>query len=581
MHACLNVDEILRLIACELVTSKGRAAAVALACCCKSFEDPVLDALWETQDRLIPLLNSLPGDVWNEGQHVVSAPTTFVFCSLNHFIQKSFKRLPTTLEWARFQKYARRMRSLVEHGALGVSSSEVLSVLQFRALSEPLLPNLKVLESWSTTGEVISFIPLFLSPRTTVVDIGFSGPDLPKAVIASMVTAFPLLCPNLEQIILRSIPRDPMITAGISAMLLATNRNTLRCFDVHSPLTEEGREVIFKLPDLCELSVVIERDTSLPSAVLPNLTNLMITYDHGCDWLRMFQGATLGKLESVTFNPRSEQIGDFLGAFERVALTASIQNTLSVFSLYTSCSWNPRYASLLPFTHLKELVVEFSCVGGCSSSMDDDTIINLARAIPGLEHLRLGDAPCRRIPTGITAKGLVVLAHHCPNLSFLCIHFQVASLSAPLVTAGTTSSAESTAPRRDCALTELEVGEIPVPEQSVSVVALNLTRIFPHIEIIYYIGENWEKVMDAISLSREIFDSSCKQSPSLHLGVASMTPYQEPHSRTALNRETVRGDGALTLHRPFHVTLAQRNFYLLRLTRAASMYDTECCRSYM
>ena len=52
MHACLNVpDEILRLIACELVASEGQATAVPLACCSQSFEGPVLDALWETQDR--------------------------------------------------------------------------------------------------------------------------------------------------------------------------------------------------------------------------------------------------------------------------------------------------------------------------------------------------------------------------------------------------------------------------------------------------------------------------------------------------------------------------------------------------
>ena len=106
MHSCLNVDEILRLIACELVASKAQATAVALACCCKSFEDLALDALWETQYGLFPLLYSLPGDVWDKGKCTVSASTTYIFSSFNRFIQKSFKRLPTPLEWARFRKYA-------------------------------------------------------------------------------------------------------------------------------------------------------------------------------------------------------------------------------------------------------------------------------------------------------------------------------------------------------------------------------------------------------------------------------------------------------------------------------------------
>ena len=78
MHPCLNLDEIMRLIACELVASGGNATAVALACCRKSFEEPALDALWETQDQLLPLLKSFPGDVWNEDGRNVSAPTVRV-----------------------------------------------------------------------------------------------------------------------------------------------------------------------------------------------------------------------------------------------------------------------------------------------------------------------------------------------------------------------------------------------------------------------------------------------------------------------------------------------------------------------
>ena len=52
MYPCLGVDEILRLLAHELVASKAKATAVALACCYKRFEDSVLNTLWETQDRL-------------------------------------------------------------------------------------------------------------------------------------------------------------------------------------------------------------------------------------------------------------------------------------------------------------------------------------------------------------------------------------------------------------------------------------------------------------------------------------------------------------------------------------------------
>ena len=79
MHLRLNVDEILRFIARELVELE-KATALSLACCCKSFEDPMLEALWETQDRLLPLLKSLPVDGWKvEAGRFVSPRINFHF----------------------------------------------------------------------------------------------------------------------------------------------------------------------------------------------------------------------------------------------------------------------------------------------------------------------------------------------------------------------------------------------------------------------------------------------------------------------------------------------------------------------
>lgn len=285
-----------------------------------------------------------------------------------------------------------------------------------------------------------------------------------------------------------------MITAAVSGMFLASNRNTLRHFHVSSPLTEEAREVIHTLPDLRGLSVVIERDTPLPSLTLPNLTNLIVKYDYDSDWLRIFRGATFGKLEAVTFHSRSEQIGSFLEAFEKVALATSIQNTLSKFQLHTSRSWNPNYLALLPFTQLTHLVVRFSCDTGCSSTVDDDVVTSLAQTMPKLETLHLGNYPCGEILAGATVKGLVALAHHCQNLSALRIHFQVASLSAPPATGRAVPNAVSAALQRDCALRVLEVGGIPVAEGSVSTVAVILARIFPRIERVQCADGNWDNV---------------------------------------------------------------------------------------
>ena len=86
----------------------------------------------------------------------------------------------------------------------------------------------------------------------------------------------------------------------------------------------------------------------------------------------------------------------------------------------------------------------------CSSTIDDDIVVDLARAVPKLEIRRIGRTPCET-PTGVTAKGLAALAHYCPRLSELRIHFQVTGLDL-LAIPQAASSGESTMPREDCAL---------------------------------------------------------------------------------------------------------------------------------
>jgi hypothetical protein len=80
MHDCLCVDEIVRLITGELLAARRRKTTVALACCSKSFEEPVLDVLWETQCRLMPLLKTLPGDIWSPGGYEVSLVMMMLAC---------------------------------------------------------------------------------------------------------------------------------------------------------------------------------------------------------------------------------------------------------------------------------------------------------------------------------------------------------------------------------------------------------------------------------------------------------------------------------------------------------------------
>ena len=163
------------------------------------------------------------------------------------------------------------------------------------------------------------------------------------------------------------------------------------------------------------------------------------------------------------------------------------------------------YHSLLRFTQLKKLVVEFHCDGICSSRVDDDTIISLARTMPKLEVLQLGGKPCGT-PTGVTIKGLIALACGCLRLSKLRIHFEATNLVQGATGAGTLSlSGDGTAVRReDCSLRYLDVGDIPIPEESALEVAITLLQIFPRLLNIEYLEEGWDTIVETIKLFKRV-----------------------------------------------------------------------------
>ena len=522
MHPCLCVNEILTLIARELIAARGGKTAVALACCCKGFEDLVLDVLWESQVRLIPLLQTLPEDVWSPPTWDVSVMiTVLVASSLNCFNRKFLSRPPTKQEWDRLWKYAQKVRRLY----LPALPPQVLSVLQPRALRNSLFPNLKTLTLWRVCDDSIPFIPLVLSTKTATIHFEFSEIDLHTITVASTISAFPTLCPNLREICLNCLPRDPMITDAVSELLLKTNQRTLRHFRADSPLTEEAYEVIRKHPDLRTLQIVVDSSAPLPTIVLPNLINLDIEYSNGHDWLQGFSGASLEKLVSLVISSKSAS-DNFPEAFGTVALTTSIPTTLSALKFKTRHPWRPIYRSLLPFTQLKNLVIESSCHFGCSSTIDDDTVTDLARAMPKLKQLQLGNNPCKT-PGGVTVKGLVALAHHCSHLLDLTIHFQAASLDPPEMPWPRIIFG-STIPQPSCPLRILNAGWIRVPEESMLMVVLTLLRIFPRLAEFRSFDMGSENASAAIRRSKQLIRCFSRK----YLFVALRSNTDDPSSGT-------------------------------------------------
>ena len=99
-------------------------------------------------------------------------------------------------EWARLRKYARRMRVLREIVTPESPSPEFFLAIRLRTINKPLFPNLKTLCLRGIEGTFIPFVPLFLSPGTTSIDLSFES-GLPETMVAPVITTLPTLCPGL------------------------------------------------------------------------------------------------------------------------------------------------------------------------------------------------------------------------------------------------------------------------------------------------------------------------------------------------------------------------------------------------
>jgi hypothetical protein len=71
MHQIFYIDELVRNVAYNAdATTQGSASLLALACCCKSLEGPVMDVLWRHQTLLSTILKTLPADSWSAADGV-------------------------------------------------------------------------------------------------------------------------------------------------------------------------------------------------------------------------------------------------------------------------------------------------------------------------------------------------------------------------------------------------------------------------------------------------------------------------------------------------------------------------------
>ncbi|KAL1665863.1 hypothetical protein GGF50DRAFT_126081 [Schizophyllum commune] len=197
---CLEIPEILLLVCAELRTSKRLGTLASLASTCSATREPALDVLWEEQDSIVPLLQTLSQD-----------RATDSVLTLEHYISQA--------DWDHMRCYARRIRKLTldaDDGMLSGTGSRrhdeddddeelydedrdysietsTLELLQSRAGRGPLLPNLRHLDYGELDSTWLPFITLFVNPSLQSLRIRPSIEDESMNIL----TTLPTLCPNL------------------------------------------------------------------------------------------------------------------------------------------------------------------------------------------------------------------------------------------------------------------------------------------------------------------------------------------------------------------------------------------------
>jgi hypothetical protein len=137
---------------------------------------------------------------------------------------------------------------------------------------------------------------------------------------------------------------------------------------------------------------------------------------------------------------------------------------------------------------------------------------------PGAGHAKVEDSPAgqRTVsnPTGVTVKGLMALARNCRDLSRLRIHFRTASFGEAATSPRDPSSPSDDEPvigQQDCALTELEVGAIPIQGNLRVDSYHDPAPNFPSSSQHQFVGGRWKDVLENIRLFKRFGTIYAKQ----------------------------------------------------------------------
>ena len=379
--------------------------------------------------------------------------------------------------------------------------------MQTTTLGHYLLPNLRTIRWGYHSWELLPFLRLFLNPELTDVGIQFlaSDPHVYRPAVISLIPAKDLTHLRLGFM----WDHDPLYMNALHNLLDRASKS-LRTVRLVGDLSMAVVEKLIQLPNLRHLDVIMpETRVSPPTVVFPSLKTLSVRYAEGSIWLHVLRNIpnpTLRELNVIYWGSSRA----YLQTLGSSLIDANLHRTLTSAECGCMEAIPLTEAGLRPFLSfegLTELKLPSSCEGKrCTFQLDDAIVSELAVALPHLTYLLLGNTPCNTPPSGVTITSLVALSTNCVDLDFLQLHFDVKTI----ISRDTYTNSQTR--RFTCKLRNLSVGFLPLPRNhdDAFLVTFTIFHIFPYLEVIATISEDW----DQFGRAAQSFQRASKTVPS-------------------------------------------------------------------
>lgn len=433
MHACLWIPEILIAIFAELtqVTESGAQPSFAtlyhLTLTCRAFRELALDALWAHVQTPDMLIMCMPQDArsqpikWTRGGRTI----------LNIGYSARLLRPLVNNDWATFQKYACRVRSLTfeqydEHKPRKLHDSAVLALLDSPASPSSPFPLLRELYWYDKRDVLLPCLQRCISTTLTRLVI---HSELWPSEMVDLVAGLGKACPKIKEF------RCSMPTASACAMLsdFVTCWDDLEILEAGA-VNAQALQHLASLKKLRELEMLVpeghnlDLDPTLTFSVMFSLDKFSVTaasIELLLTFLAPLQISAKSAELDIDSPPNADDLNHLLSSltehFQPNALKSlgvwvdrpTDFDDHSLFELPPSAFQNIRAFAGLTNLNLSSMHV----------SITDDEVLDLVSAWPQIECLHLAtrwDWGVTRL--GVSFGGLAGILERCPNLRSLGVN---------------------------------------------------------------------------------------------------------------------------------------------------------------